>query len=158
MFTTILCATDGSEHADRALGYATELTRQHDSELHIAHVTEKLVGGRMTGQDAFLNEAEINTKIKAQTAQLLSEHGVDATLHITKDTPSHVVERLAQIADQIDADLIVVGTHGYSPLAGLMLGSVTQRLLHTTHRPVLALPPTTSSHHPSPQSHRLQPA
>jgi nucleotide-binding universal stress UspA family protein len=157
MFTTILCATDGSEHADRALGYATELTRQHDSELHIAHVTEKLVGGRMTGQDAFLNEAEINTKIKAQTAKLVSD-GVDATLHIAKDTPSHVAERLAQIADQIDADLIVVGTRGHSPLGGLMLGNVTPRLLHTTHRPVLALPPTTSSHHPSPQSQRLQPA
>lgn len=158
MITRILCATDGSEHADRALRYSTELARQEDGELHVVHVIERLRGGRMSGQNVFLNEAEIDNKIKAQTAELANEHGVRATLHIAKGPPSHVAEHLAEIADEIDADLIVVGTRGHSSLGGLLLGSVTQRLLHAAHRPVLALPPNTSPYQSSAQSRGLRSA
>lgn len=151
MFTRILCATDGSEPADRALRYAAELTRHEGGELHIAHVIERLLGGRMSGQNVFLNEAEVDDKIKAQTARLTDEYGVSVTLHMTKGDASHVAQRLSAIADAIDADLIVVGTRGHSSLGGLILGSVTQRLLHATRRPVLALPPPAGSHrHPAP--------
>ena len=52
--------------------------------------------------------------------------------------PAHVIE---DIATEADADLIVAGTRGHSPVAGLLLGSVTQRLLHIARRPVLAVPP-----------------
>ncbi len=149
MFTTILCATDGSEHADRALRYATELARQNHSQLHVVHVIERVVGGRLTGQNVFLNETEINDAIKAQTAKIANETSVHTTLHLAKGTSTHVAERLAEIADNLDADLIVTGTRGHTPLGGLMSGSVTQRLLHNTSRPVLALPPT---HHSTPNS------
>ncbi len=141
MFTTILCATDGTEHADRALRYATELAHQDSSRLHIVHVTERLLGGRLSGENVFLNEAEIDDTIEAQTARIATETGVDASLYVVKGTTSHVAEQLAQIAEDLDADVIVVGTHGRTPLGGLVLGSVTQRLLHATSRPVLALPP-----------------
>ena len=43
-------------------------------------------------------------------------------------------------ADAAGAELIVLGTRGHSPVAGLLLGSVTQRLLHIARRPVLAVP------------------
>ncbi|MGH2868025.1 MAG: universal stress protein [Solirubrobacteraceae bacterium] len=158
MFTRILCATDGSEHADRALRYSTELARQGDGDLHVVHVIERLRGGRVSGQNVFLNEAEIDNKIKAQTAELANEHGVRATLHLVKGPTSRVAEHLAEIADEIDADLIVVGTRGHSSLGGLLLGSVTQRLLHAAHRPVLALPPSTSGLQSSAPSRGLQSA
>ncbi len=51
--------------------------------------------------------------------------------------PAHVI---AEIADHVSADLIVTGTRGHSPLSGLLLGSVTQRLLHIAKQPVLAVP------------------
>lgn len=141
MFTRILCATDGSEHADRALHYATQLASQPDAELHIVHVIEKVAGGRLAGENVFLNEAEIKSKITAQTVELVDGLGLRATLHATKGNANRLAQRIAEIADDVDADVIVVGTHGHSPLAGLLLGSVTTRLLHATHRPVLALPP-----------------
>lgn len=52
--------------------------------------------------------------------------------------PAHAIE---DVAAEAGADLIVTGTPGHSPVAGLLLGSVTQRLLHIARRPVLAVPP-----------------
>jgi nucleotide-binding universal stress UspA family protein len=141
MFTSILCATDGSQHADRAVRYATELAREDGSELHVVHVIERLVGRRMYGENVFVDEAEIDHRLKAQTAEIVRESGVSASLHLVKGRTTHVAERLAGIADDLDVDLIVLGTRGHSALGGLVLGSVTQRLLHVTSRPVLALPP-----------------
>jgi nucleotide-binding universal stress UspA family protein len=44
------------------------------------------------------------------------------------------------VARDVGADVIVVGTRGRGPLAGLLVGSVTQRLLHVAPCPVLAVP------------------
>ena len=141
MFTNIVWATDGSDHADRALDYATKLARSEGATLHAVHVVEKLVGSRLAGKNVFLGETEIDVKIKVQTAAL-NEGGVPATLHMTPAASTHVAEQISEVADSIGADLIVVGTRGHSALVGALIGSVTQRLLHLTHCPVLAIPPS----------------
>jgi nucleotide-binding universal stress UspA family protein len=48
---------------------------------------------------------------------------------------------IADVAEEEGADLIVIGTRGHTGLPRIALGSVTQRLLHLAHRPVLAIPP-----------------
>jgi nucleotide-binding universal stress UspA family protein len=142
MFRNIVWATDGSEHSERALPYALQVAESEHATLHVTHVKEKLLAGRSAGTYCLANEDEITDKITAQTAQLASEHGIATKLHVVSEARGHVAARVAEIAEQANADLIVVGTRGHSPLAELMLGSVTQGLLHEATCPVLAVPPT----------------
>jgi nucleotide-binding universal stress UspA family protein len=141
MFKRILCATDGSEHGDRALRQAARMARASDGELHLAHVIERIPGGgRLRGQDVFLTEFEIESRIVRQSEEMAQQTGVKAEVHVIAGS-GQPAKQLAKLADRIDADLIVLGSRGHSPLAGVVLGSVTQQLLHATGRPVLALPP-----------------
>ena len=143
MFTNILWATDGSAQADEALPYALQFVEHDHAQLHVVHVVEKLVGGRSTGLDAHLDDHDVVAKVQAQTARIASEHGITPMVHVVAEAPGHVAGRIAGIAEEAGVDLIVVGTRGRSALSGLVLGSVTQRLLHVAGCPVLAIPPTT---------------
>jgi nucleotide-binding universal stress UspA family protein len=148
MFNRILCATDGSEHGDRALRQAARIARDSDGQLHLAHVIERIPGGgRLGGQNVFLTESEIDSRIVLQ-AEMAQRAGVTAEVHIVRGG-GHPAKQLVELADQIDADLIVLGSRGHAPVAGLVLGSVTQQLLHETGRPVLALPPTRVAQRPA---------
>jgi nucleotide-binding universal stress UspA family protein len=142
MFKRILCATDGSEHGDRAFRQAARMARASDGELHLAHVIERVPGGsRLGGQDVILTEFEIDSRIVRQSEEMAEQTGVKAEVHLIPASGSPA-KQLAKLAERIDADLIVLGSRGRAPLAGVVLGSVTQQLLHATGRPVLALPPT----------------
>jgi nucleotide-binding universal stress UspA family protein len=138
MFKTILWATDGSEVADRALPYAKKLAEGNDRRLVVVHVKELLVG-RAAGYPVYANEDELQAKIRRQVDELRAE-GFDATLQLATAYAPHAASMIADIARDVPADVIVVGTRGHSPLAGLLHGSVTQRLLHVAPCPVLAVP------------------
>lgn len=148
MFSNIVWATDGSEHADRALDYAARLADSEHAQLHVVHIVEMLVGGRVAGQRAFLNEDQLDAKVKAQAQEVSLQYGIQTTVHITPSGISNIADVIADIAANDVADLIVVGTRGHSRIGGMVLGSVTQRLLHVAACPVLAVPPvrTTPAH------------
>ena len=141
MFTNIIWATDGSEYSDRALDYAIQMAQRERTGLHVVHVDEKLVGVRMAGMDARVDEGEIVSNIKYQAAAIEAQNGINTTVHISAANTGAVAERIAEVARDTGADLIIVGTRGRSALAGALLGSVTQRLLHLAACPVLAVPP-----------------
>jgi nucleotide-binding universal stress UspA family protein len=54
--------------------------------------------------------------------------------------PSNAAHAIADVAAEAEGDVIVVGTRGHTAFSGLLLGSVTQRLLHIAPCPVLAVP------------------
>jgi nucleotide-binding universal stress UspA family protein len=140
MFDTIVWATDGSEHADRALEYAHQLAKSDDASLHVIHVIERFAGSRAAGQNQHADEPEIDDKISRQAALLRADDGIQTHIHMY-GTAGSVAKRIAEISREVDADVIVVGTRGHSSAAGAVLGSVTQQLLHVAHCPVLAVPP-----------------
>jgi nucleotide-binding universal stress UspA family protein len=72
--------------------------------------------------------------------EVIAAQGIDTSVEMASDMMGGPAHAIAEIADRLPADLIVVGTRGHSTVTGLLLGSVTQRLLHIAHRPVLAVP------------------
>jgi nucleotide-binding universal stress UspA family protein len=138
MFKTIAWATDGSDLADGALEHVIELARAHRSRIVAVHANELLVG-RYGGAPLSADEPEMREKI-AQQVEELRASGFDAELEIRSG--SHDVATLiARAADDVHADLIVVGTHGHSGLAAALMGSVARGLCHHAHQPVLVVPP-----------------
>ncbi|MGZ4282348.1 MAG: universal stress protein [Gaiellaceae bacterium] len=152
MFKTVLWATDGSEAADRALPYAKALAEGSDRRLVVAHVKEFLAG-RAAGYPARADEDELQWKIRGQVEDLCGE-GFDATLQLDTARAGNVARKIADIAVLAKADVIFVGTRGRSPLAGVLAGSVAQRLLHVALCPVLAVPAAV----PAPAEAALEPA
>ena len=145
MFKKVMWATDGSEHADRAMTYALQVAKSDGAELHVVHVVEKLISGRASGLDAFGNENEIKAKVEEQANTLAAENGMKTSIHIVASMSTQIADRIAEVAQAVGADLIVVGTRGHGALGSLVLGGVTQRLLHVSRCPVLAVPPTVSA-------------
>jgi nucleotide-binding universal stress UspA family protein len=138
MFRTIIWATDGSRGAERALATALELVRDEDSKLLVVHADAR-VRGRAGNVPVFADEPDIVSALETKVEELVGL-GCNAELvvaHGARD-PGDLI---ADIAQDRGADVIVVGTRGHGRVAGMLLGSVTQRLLHTAPCPVLAVPP-----------------
>jgi nucleotide-binding universal stress UspA family protein len=140
MFKTIIWATDGSETADEALPFAKALAEAGSGRLIAVHGKEVFVGGRATGFPVLADEEELDAKIHRQVLELRAA-GIDATFDLISGMSVHAAQMLADVAREVDADVIVVGTRGHGPIAGAVIGSVTQQLLHLAPCPVLAVPP-----------------
>lgn len=138
MFETIVWATDGSELADRALPYVTELARVHGSRIVAVHANE-LLHGRYGGAPLLADESDLRQKIERQVETLRSE-GFEAELEVATGS-GDVPTLIAKAARAVEADLIAVGTHGHGGFASTFLGSVTRGLLHSAYCPILAIPP-----------------
>jgi nucleotide-binding universal stress UspA family protein len=139
MFETIVWATDGSELADRALPLVTELARVHGAKIVAVHANEVLAG-RFGGAPMLADEDELRVKIKQQVADLRAD-GLAAELEIATGGRQSPADLIAETAAEVDADLIVVGSHGRGAAATALLGSVAKGLLHVAPCPVLAVTP-----------------
>ncbi|HEX8856158.1 MAG TPA: universal stress protein [Thermoleophilaceae bacterium] len=141
MFKKVVWATDGSESADRALPHIRSMATE-GTEVVVLHVDE-FVAAPKSGFELHADEEDIQSKIKAQVADL-KESGANATLRVVDTRASGAAHAIAEEAAAVGADLVVTGTRGHTPLQGLVLGSVTQRILHIAPCPVLVVPESTS--------------
>jgi nucleotide-binding universal stress UspA family protein len=138
MFETIVWATDGSELANNALDDVRQLAEIHGSRIVAVHANEVFTG-RAAGAPMIADEPEIREEIESQV-EVLRLAGFDARLKVISGTDD-VAVLVARAADEVEADLIVVGTHGRGRLTATLLGSVARSLCRTSHRPVLVIPP-----------------
>jgi nucleotide-binding universal stress UspA family protein len=143
VFKKIVLGLDGSDHADRAIPIARDLAQEGGGEIVVVHVRE-IVAARGGAHPVRIDEGEIQAKIDDQVKELAAS-GIETsikTFAVVSGGPAH---EIAAVAEAEGADLIVVGTRGHTAVAALVLGSVTLRLLHLAHCPVLAVPPAESS-------------
>jgi nucleotide-binding universal stress UspA family protein len=139
VFKVVVLGLDGSEFSDRAIPVATELAQKDGGSIEVVHVRELMVG-RAGGYPVHPDENELEAKVRRQVDEL-NDAGVATKLHLVTTAAQGPARAIADVAEEAHADLIAVGTRGHTPVAGLLLGSVTQRLLHISGVPVLAVPP-----------------
>lgn len=139
MFKSIVWATDGSENAEKAYPVVKQLAQEGNAEVTIVHAVERVEGGGAIGPPRRVDEAQVQAELERR-AQELSSDGVRASLEIKGEVGVRPAHAVAEVAQQKNADLIVAGTRGLGTLAGLLLGSETQRLLHIAPCPVLVVP------------------
>jgi nucleotide-binding universal stress UspA family protein len=143
MFNHILVPVDGSSTAQLAVDKAISLARAFDSRVTAIFVIDPYpftgVGTDFAyGQAEYLSAAtaEANAAIKAASAAF-EQAGVKVDTSVIE---SHAAWRgVVQAAEAVQADLIVMGSHGRSGLEKLVLGSVTQAVLSHTKLPVLVV-------------------
>lgn len=141
----LLVPFDGSEPALRATAMACRLARVTGGSVHLVSAIEPqglrglgvalpagAIGEAVRGIEQALRagaEAELQ-----RARDLCAAAGVPCTSEVVFDVP---VRAIAAAAD--DADVIVMGSRGHGAVAGVMLGSVAQRLLGATSTPVLVV-------------------
>src|SRR4051794_21228283 len=136
---TILLAIDHSKVASRAAELVADIAVVEHNPVVVLHVHQTAVG--RFGEIMIEREPEDGCIANA-LADELREAGVDAKAESVKSATGSVAARIVHFADAMDAGLIVMGTHSESDVASIALGSVSHRVLHHAHRPVLMVPAT----------------
>ncbi len=142
MFDTLLVATDGSHASEKAVEYAVEFAKRHESRLVICTVTsERLVRLESAEPnppdvDISLEDAgdRISTEALSRAEKLAQTAGVNYELD--EIYGRNVAAAIAKEASAIGADHIIIGSTGMTQLATCVLGSVAQNVVHYAHCPV----------------------
>jgi len=131
--TKVLLATDGSEDSRLAARAAADLSDKAGAELHVVHAWQSVPHPVI---DSDYYEAGARRLLKEQTELVASSGGTVSEVHLLMDAP---VDAILDLGEEIGADLIVMGSRGHGPLARLILGSVSEGVVHHAHCPVLVL-------------------
>lgn len=137
MYSKIVIGLDGSNGAARALTHAKELAQQSNAEVVAVFIDERIAA---KGDLPAPGLEETRATIQGQVAEL-NDAGVKTELVERTIALGGPGREIADVAEEVGADLVVIGTRGHSTIPGLFLGSVAHRLLHVAGRPVLAVPP-----------------
>lgn len=132
----ILVGVDGSTDATIAAAWALAIARRANSAVKAAAVWTERPRPSVPGIDDRVSE--IHTRTVDVAHRSLLDAGLDGLEVIAMRGP--VAEALLDTADALDASMLVVGTRGLGPLSGLLLGSISRRLLFTAHRPLVVVP------------------
>jgi len=134
MFKHILVALDGSPYSRRALPTAIEVDKRFDSSIFILHVAEHDRGRAASYSMETPAEATI---MVADAVEAAKRAGVPAAGEIRDAGVTHAAKFIVEVAKEKGIDLIVMGSRGLSEVQGILLGSVTHKVLQTADVPVL---------------------
>jgi len=137
-FLRILCGIDDSPGAREAARIASRLSRELGLPLQLVHVARVSAPGHLTAysgrasEDEQLHAGALLLRDVAGELDLRAEHRLEI---------GEPAERLAQIAEDERAPMVVVGSRGQGGLKSAVFGSVSRRLATTASCPVIVVPP-----------------
>jgi universal stress protein A len=138
---TILVPIDFSSHSAKALDFAVELAKALGSKLHLMHcyqvpATAVSPYGMVFPEGLERDVRDAAERTIAEWREKVEAEGVSVDHRVTPAFPS---EAIADVAVEIEADLIVMGTRGLTGLKHVMLGSIAERTLRIAPCPVVSV-------------------
>lgn len=142
----ILLAIDGTKHSDPAIKVISKFNLKKDDEMKIITIVDLAVPMAIDLYAGYLpSSTEIENTAK-ENAKLILETTKNAIAEIFKNTDLHIgtevligtpESRIVETAEEFEADIIIVGSHGYNAWERLLLGSVSDSVVH--HAPCSVL-------------------
>jgi nucleotide-binding universal stress UspA family protein len=144
---TILCPTDFSDASRHAFEHAASIAGHHRARLVALHAVSPapvLVAGYAPMAGAYVTPDVVGSEVQQARAQALEETRLARAAGLETETlvkTGSTARVILETADEIEADLIVLGTHGAGGFEHLVLGSVTEKVMRKASCPVLTVPP-----------------
>lgn len=136
----IVFPTDFSEESLQSLGTAKQMAEALGTSLHLVHVVEEthIYSALEMGALPFPTENELKTGAESRFEKLLAEHSLPA------DTKMQVLagrsaRAIVDYSNDVDAQMIVMTTHGYGGFQHMLLGSTTEAVVRAAECPVLSV-------------------
>lgn len=138
MSKTILMAVDTAGNVSAAADMAREIAGGAGDRVVVLHVHEFAVGrfGRVQ-VDCADGEGE---RVAADIAERLRGAGIEAEIDVRRAYVGQIAKTIVAVSDEVDAQMIILGSTKTHDLPRLPFGSVALKLLHMSDRPVLIVP------------------
>ena len=152
----VLYATDLSKNSAYAFRYAVNSAEKHDAKIHILNVLEKLSSTAESMMSVYFSREKIEAireesmeglmnRIQKRLEEFCKRELLDkpecqervASIQVVEGDPA---EEILRKADDLKADIVIMGTHGKGLLAHTFLGSVAEKVLHRIKIPVFIIP------------------
>lgn len=147
IWKTILVPHDFSSSANHACAVARDEAKTHGAKVILVHVID--LPYQMVPESAMVSGESIEpVSMKDFAGKAAEKHLDDIAARLAKDgvTPQKYIrfgkphDEIVKLAEELKIDLIVMGTHGRTGLAHLLVGSVAERVVRTSKCPVLTVP------------------
>jgi nucleotide-binding universal stress UspA family protein len=133
----IVVGYDGSDCGKAALDEALGIAAALGDKIVVVfgYLPPGIWGGEVVEHAEAIEE--YGQKVMAEARSRVESSSVESDVRMVPNKPS---QALVEVADELDARMIVVGSYGDPPLKGMILGSTPNKLLHLADRPVLVVP------------------
>lgn len=158
--SVVVAAIDFVQHGETVLQMSANLAAATAGELHVVHVIPRDAVGSLRGEDA-LRFSNLTDDVRAKLEQLAAKVPAAIKRVVLHVRIGSADVEIAQLASDVGADVVVVGTHGHTGLERLLLGSVGASLIRNAPCPVLvcrpkSVPPTVEVTPPCPDCRAVQ--
>ncbi|MDT8440129.1 MAG: universal stress protein [Desulfuromonadales bacterium] len=157
----ILVGKDLTAESLGVLRYALELGSKFDAEIHLLHVMPKVdqsvqnmislvLGADKLAEVDALNESSMAAQTRTQLETILREETERGDVALSRPPQILVLHgeaapTILTVADRLDVDMIILGSHSKGKMHYAFLGSVAEKILRKTHRTVVIVPPGSSA-------------
>jgi nucleotide-binding universal stress UspA family protein len=136
MFKTILFPIDQSRETREAVGIVSNIVKTYQSRLVLMSVVEKKVSPE-TSEGGIMADEEVVAKLLDGAKALFAQEGIDTEVIEREGMPSFTI---CDVADEIEANLIIMGCRGLGLTKEGASESVTSRVINLSPCPVLVVP------------------